>query len=602
MELAKLRQEAEIREARRKGDEDFRKMQTAEGERIKAAKAVEEMRKELQQIKDNVENEKAALERRVRDSEEEKRALREEVEDGRAEKEEVVRGLERKMKEAEEKAKGLVGAVEEMREVAEEKDREVLALQQRFTEKEGEIGTMESEILRLKAQTGDADTLDVIKRELSEQVAHIRTLEATNREQMAELKHFRRLHKSVEVVEEEKRALQRKVDGMDDLQQELGEARLQRQRLEDERLSWTAYLQTQDGQAEFDSPEAIVQALVHERLQSATLLEKLGGLEPAISEKEEIIKTLESDKAKLEKQLEKAKDNGGGDSKVRSRLERQRALAVKEVEYLRAQLKTFDAEESTMELQSYDEQKAKRIQELEDMVDSYKSEVQTVHEELSAIQSGAPAETVGSKRPRDESADSEHLGQLSRKNRKLQDELSTAQTAASVLQKELSVAQERLKAATKHSKTRILSLRSNPTSDVETIKMSTLASLKAENAALLTQLRTGNPNTAVVPIATLEAAQREVRDMAETIAEKEKRMSRNKQIWGAKTMEFREGVNNLLGWNTNFLPNGKMRVSSLFYPNGEDDENSIVFDGDAGKPTHILFLSTVFPPPRFYSC
>lgn len=249
-----------------------------------------------------------------------------------------------------------------------------------------------------------------------------------------------------------------------------------------------------------------------------------------------------------------------------------------------------------MELQSYDEQKAQRIQQLEDMVDQYKIEVQTLHEELSAAQLSTPTEMVGTKRPREETPDSEHLGQLSRKNRKLQDDLSSAQTAASVLQKELSVAQERLKAATKHSKTRILSLRSNPTSDVEAIKLATLESLKAENAALLAQLRTGNPNTAVVPMATLEAAQREVRDMARSVAEKEKHMARLKQIWGAKSLEFREGVNNLLGWETNFLPNGKMRVSSLFYPNGEDDENSIVFDGELGT---CDFLHSRIPASSF---
>jgi hypothetical protein len=113
--------------------------------------------------------------------------------------------------------------------------------------------------------------------------------------------------------------------------------------------------------------------------------------------------------------------------------------------------------------------------------------------------------------------------------------------------------------------------------------MSTLAALKEENAALLSQLRTGNPNTAVVPVATLEAAQRDVRDMAKTVADKEKQMSRLKQIWGAKSMEFREGVNSLLGWKVDFLPSGKMKVSSLFYPSTEDSENSIVFDGENGE-------------------
>jgi mitotic spindle assembly checkpoint protein MAD1 len=595
-ELAKLRQESELRDVRRKGDEDFKKMQAAEGERNKATRQYELLIKELQDVKDRAANEKAALERRLRDAEEGKRAAIEEVEDGKAELEERLRVLERGKVDLESRNTTLQSSLDDLREEAETKDRALHEIQQRLLQREAEIGDFESEVLRLKAQTGDVDTLGVIKRELSEQVAHIRTLEATNREQLAELKHFRRLHKGIEVVEEEKRELQRKVDSIDDLQQELGEARLQRQRLEDERLAWTAYLESQageDGQAEFDSPEAIARALVRERLEAAALLEKMGGLEPALAEKEEIIKNLEAEKAKLESQVKKLKTSGAGDDKSRSRSERRLALALKEIEYLRAQLKTFDTEESTMELGSFDEQKAARIQQLEDVVDRYRTENQSLNAELDGVKlSTSPSEVAGIKRTREEPENQEHLGQLSRKNRKLQDELSAAQTSASLLQKELAVAQERLTALTSHRQTRILSLRSNPTSDIEAIKMATLTALKAENVALLSQLRTGNPNTAVVPVATLEAAQRDVRDMAKTVADKEKQMSRLKQIWGAKSMEFREGVNSLLGWKVDFLPSGKMKVSSLFYPSTDDSENSIVFDGENGiYPYPSNFLS-----------
>jgi mitotic spindle assembly checkpoint protein MAD1 len=317
---------------------------------------------------------------------------------------------------------------------------------------------------------------------------------------------------------------------MNDLEQELGEARLQRQRLEDERLAWTAYLESQageDGQLEFDSPEAVARALVEERFRSATLLEESGRTKPELAEKDQMISSLEEEKKKLQAQLEKAKTSGGGgsggDAKAKARLERQKALAVKEVEYLRAQLTALDAEESTMELASFDEAKAQRIKELETMVDNYRSEVQKLHDDLAKVEVPAPSEPVGSKRPRDESDDNEQLGQLLRKNRKLQDEFSALQTSASSLQKELSVTQERLKAAETHSKTRILSLRSNPTGNHEAIKTETLNTLRAENAALLSQLRvdsgTSSKNTRssagqiqTIPLASLEAAQLEVKD------------------------------------------------------------------------------------------
>ena len=69
-------------------------------------------------------------------------------------------------------------------------------------------------------------------------------------------------------------------------------------------------------------------------------------------------------------------------------------------------------------------------------------------------------------------------------------------------------------------------------------------------------------------------------------------MTRLKQIWGAKTLEFREGVGSLLGWKVDFLPNGKMKVTSLFYPSTEEAENSIVFDGENGMSSvfHIIAI------------
>ena len=74
----------------------------------------------------------------------------------------------------------------------------------------------------------------------------------------------------------------------------------------------------------------------------------------------------------------------------------------------------------------------------------------------------------------------------------------------------------------------------------------------------------------------------DIRDMEKVVADKEKRMMRLKQIWGAKSMEFREAVASVLGWKMDFMPNGRVRVTSMFYPGEEDDEHSIIFDGENG--------------------
>jgi mitotic spindle assembly checkpoint protein MAD1 len=584
-ELAKLRHESELRDTRRKAEDDFKKMQAAESEKSKAQRQYDALVKQMTEVRDTASNEKAALERKLREIDENKHILEEEVEDIKSEREESLRGVERRAAELETRNATLHHSVEELQEDSDKREALLQEAQQQLSDKEKAYGELESEVLRLKAQTGDADTLGIINRELSEQVAHIRKLEAANREQAAQLKHFKRLHKSLEVVEEEKRSLQRKLEFLEALENDLGEARIQRQRLEDERLAWTAYLESQageDGQLEFDSPEALARALVGERMQTASLVERLGALEAESSEKDISVQGLEAEKMKLSAEIEKLKATGTatGSNKPQLRLERQRALAIKEVEYLRAQLKTYDTEDTTFQPENVDEAKLKRISELEDMVEQYRQEVQTLHGELVSQDKPAP-EVAGNKRVRDDSEDNERVGQLTRKNRKLQEELSTLQTNTKVLKKELSVAQERLTAATQQSKARILSLRSNPTSEVEAIKMATLNGLRQENADLLAQLK-GSKSVTTVPASQLEASRRDIQDAEDRLESEKKRNNRLKKVWGEKSGEFRNLVISLLGWDVVFMKDGKTKVTSHFYESKGDEENSILFDGERG--------------------
>ncbi|KAG4026232.1 hypothetical protein MFRU_043g00360 [Monilinia fructicola] len=591
-ELAKLRHENELRDATRKAEDDFKQKQIAEGERNKAVRQYESLLKEMSEVRDNSSNETTGLERRIRGLEESKRLLEEEIEDVKTESEEGSRILERRVLELETRNQTLQRSVQDLQEDSDRREALLQDVQQQLADKDTAYGALEAEVLRLKAQTGDTDTLQVIKRELSEQVTHIRNLEATNREQSAELKHYKRLHKSVEVVEEEKRSLQRKVEAMDDLQNELGEARLQRQRLEDERLAWTAFLENQsdvEGQFEFNSPEDLARALVEERMQTATLVERLGAMESEVLDKDNIISGLQNDKRSLSEEIEKIKASGssagGGDSKARLRLERQRALAVKEVEYLRAQLKTFDAEDEAFGAgDNIDDAKIKRIEELESIVDQYRQEVQSLQADLTTAESAQPTTTnlAGTKHSRDEGEENERIGVLTRKNRKLQENITALQTSQKLTQKELSVTQERLAAATAHSQTRILSLRSNPTSDFEAIKLSTITALRAENADLLSQLTTNLPPTASVPLSTLQTQKDLVAESQAALKDERTRNDRLKKVWGLKSQEFRDGVSSLLGWDAVFMPNGKMRVTSFYYPSVGEEENSIVFDGERG--------------------
>ncbi|KAF2970846.1 hypothetical protein GQX73_g2808 [Xylaria multiplex] len=592
-EMLVLQHENEIREVQRKAEDDFNLKQVAEGEKGRAQRQYESLQEELQTLKESSAQDTIELERRLRDAQDESRLLKEQLEDLSVAKEEGERMNQRRANEVEAQLSVLRQTIEELEHDAQTRESSLSAAQEQSAEKDRLVGDLEAEIIRLKAQTGDAETIAIIRRELSDQVQHIRTLEARTSKQHTELVHLRQVHKAVEIVEEEKRSLQRRVDAAQALEAELNEIRIQKQRLEDERLAWTAFLQNASadgGLMEFDSPEAIARALVEERYNSASLVERLGEVQPQIAERDEIIKSLESDKKNLTAQLEKSRTTTApiSASKSQARLERQRALATKEIEYLRAQLKTFDAEDETFDTGNFDQQKADRISELEKLVDTYKEEVQNLHKELSAAESSTrtlePA--VGSKRGHTDESENEQLGELNRKRRKLADDLAKLQTTHQLLQKEHEVLNSRLAAAESTNKIRVLSLRSNPTSDFEAIKTATLAALKLENQELLAQLSKEarrSPKTALIPASQLAAARREIEEAQRQTASAQKTTRRLKEVWAAKSQEFKEAIFSTLGWTVTFIPNGKMRVESLYCPSATDEhENSIVFDGERG--------------------
>jgi mitotic spindle assembly checkpoint protein MAD1 len=590
-EMERLQHDNELRDIRRKADDDFKQRQAAEGDKAKAQRQQEAALSHLHELKETSTQATQALEKKVREYDDEVRLLKEQLEDFSAEKEESDRMTKKRHSDLQTQISNFKTTIEELRKDGQSNETLLQQIQDQLTTKDKVIGDLEAQVLRLKAQTGDAETIAVIRRELGDQVQHIRSLEAKTAKQHAELSHLRQVHKAVEVVEEEKRSLQRKLEATEALETELSEARIQRQRLEDERLAWTAYLQNaseNDDHMELDTPEAVVRALVEERYNSASLADKLGKVQPEVAKSDAIIKSLENDKRELRAQIEKVKTTTASlpADKARARMERQRDLAVKEAEYLRAQLKTFDAEDETFEPEKVDQQKVERITELQGLVDNYRAEVQTLHKELSTTESPSftAQPVVGSKRGRDED-ESEQLGELNRKRRALADELSKTQTEVQVLQKENSVLHNRLQAAESQNKTRILSLRSNPTSDHEAVKASTLKALKEENTHLLSQLQKAHRNTAfpVIPASQLAAAKREVEEARKDTASAEKKADRLKKVWAAKSQEFKEAIFSTLGWTVTFMPNGKMRVESIFYPSKtEEHENSIVFDGERG--------------------
>jgi inorganic pyrophosphatase len=233
-----------------------------------------------------------------------------------------------------------------------------------------------------------------------------------------------------------------------------------------------------------------------------------------------------------------------------------------------------------MQPEAFEAVKSGRIKELEDLVDQYRKEIEALQKEFKSLEK--PTAAAGQKRALEADDNDERLGELRRKNRQLQDDFTALSKKQKLVEAEYKAQHSQLKKLKETSRTRVLELKSNPTADAEALKLSTVRNLREANSQLLAQLDNATTPPSTVPLATLDAIRDELEELRTQLASSTKKIARLKQIWTAKSLEFREAVASILGWKLDFMPNGRVKVTSMFKPADDDGENSIVFDGENG--------------------
>ena len=160
---------------------------------------------------------------------------------------------------------------------------------------------------------------------------------------------------------------------------------------------------------------------------------------------------------------------------------------------------------------------------------------------------------------------------------------------------------------------RVLCLRDNPAQRWADTRTEVLERLKNENRALLDRVKdletqvsaSGAPSQDsnirehYVPRESYEALVQSNDELVETAAQKDKRILRLQQIYTAKSQEFREAIEAILGIKLAFYPNGQVRVTSrydlsaafVFKPsgpkkpgNGDDMKMQLIAAGEEAPP------------------
>lgn len=162
---------------------------------------------------------------------------------------------------------------------------------------------------------------------------------------------------------------------------------------------------------------------------------------------------------------------------------------------------------------------------------------------------------------------------------------------------------------------RVLCLRDNPAQRWADTRNEVLERLKNENRALLerlesleNQVSTSGAATQLskdsdhfVPRESYDALVQTNEELAQTVAQKDKRVLRLQQIYAAKSLEFREAIEAILGIKLAFSPNGQVRVTSLYdlsaafvfkptasgpnkHSNGDDTKMQLIATGEQAPP------------------
>ncbi|KAK9361626.1 spindle assembly checkpoint component Mad1 [Lipomyces starkeyi] len=577
-EREKLRFEATIRELELKITEEGKRADALESDHQFLFDKHKESTAELNKLKEEWPAEKSALEKRNRSLQHDLGEARDAHDEASSALRSAESAIKRQADEFKVKERTLTSAVQDLQEQLAYLN---TALQEKvleLNERNEIVEKLSNENKNLKAKTDDLHLLDTLQRQLSEQLAKSKTLESKLHIMTPELNQLREEHKKFKFVAEEKTLLEARLKLMEDLRRQVAEVELEAATLREERARWTAFFDETDN---FRSPEDALKALSQERMEKIALVDKVGRLEAEIAARTQGMQLDDQEMKKVEQHVQELKDALDKNAKLMARVERQKNLATKEAAFLRDQLKTYDSEETMYMQGNYDKQKAGRIEELESILEDSKQEIVKLTAELKRAEI-ANSGQANIRKHRIEENDDERIGELHRRNRKLQDGYTALVNKEELARKEITVLEKRIAALeqAKQAQVRVVELRDNPAAKDQIVKKKMLDALQKENNSLIAQLNGRREDIGqVVGVNTLDRLRLEMKEMETLVAEREKRMKRLKEIWSAKSMEFREAVYSLLGYKLDFLPNNKVRATSMF---AASDEESFTFDPELG--------------------
>ncbi|GAA5975325.1 hypothetical protein JCM11641_005938 [Rhodosporidiobolus odoratus] len=477
---------------------------------------------------------------------------------------------------------------------------------------------VEGELEREKSQARASGDAEIIRDELRRQVTTLKTLEKENGKLQRKVETYERQHANVELLKETNRSLEKKVKAAEEVRQQVTAQQVELDLLRREKADWAAFVKPEDTDT-FSSPRKITKNLAAQRIENASLRDRMNTHELEVRRRDRIVGQLEQRAAELEKELDSAK-KGLQQTEERARKDAsQTSLLRQEVEMLKRHLESYTAEEALNPAANFDTQKSARIEELEALLDVHKREAANLAQQVAHYQGlverygGSTTEIIDieerEKREQEHSgrvdAASQSLEEQLRLNEESQRELDEARNELALVEQELdslSAQVEQLeenqgiRGAYNPATHKVLEFRDSPDRVEHAIRQATMDRLRSENEALLRRLGdldrgsalSGQQPQQLVPRESLVHANAELEKLKKLVTQKDLMLKRISQAVAEKTEIMRLAVQKLLGYQLSFLDSGRIRVTSVYAPS---KERSLAFDPWPGGPMPFKLVS-----------
>ncbi|CAD6887959.1 unnamed protein product [Tilletia controversa] len=540
----------------------------------------------------------------------------------------------------------LAAEVGEARERAAQAEEEREVLEKVLEEQSAKGLEREEKAREVATGWGTREEAEAVEKEIKRQALHVRALEETVAKLKAENKFHVETATNIELLREEKRSLESKLRGMEELRHSLAAAESKAQEAVEINTAWTgviegtlaagpdAHVVAQMLEAEADAiplPAPPASPLTPSTFQTylRQLLAVQSGLSARVLAAAQRVSELKTRLAETEeKQAEHAMERDRmGRELAEEKASGMRALRAEErlkgeVTRFKDILASYEAEQQAFKgsgnASGYDEAAAARIKSLESLVEEQNQQCDNLGAELEAARRDlAGAQEAISLAVADAGA--------AAKVKELNQALEAAKAEYDQLFKDaeqLSLENDKLlvrvgRGEFDESKEKCWSLTGNPASRHFAVRTATLDALKKENEDLLkrldelnaklSQATAGTKETspsagdgveataddqggALVPRQVVENFKKDIQDLQKAMQAKDKAMLRLKQVFTVKATEFREAVQSLFGYKIRFLENGKVKLSSVYALSSKGRGTNIIFQSNGNNKGQMRIL------------